>query len=196
MVMSEFEIVADFKSAANKNKQIGILSQLNNCKPEQIMEILAKNGAITGVKKQETAPKVKRAESTKWTPELDAEVTRLAKEGLKITEIAERLGIKKQAIYDRRNALSKAVGYKKTVADKPKVKNNDTVESAMTHKEDKEKVFDVKAMAKEIKNIFDVCGYDVSYFNIDMLTGTLNISAKEKTAEAATSTVKSRECIV
>ena len=48
---------------------------------------------------------------------------------------------------------------------------------------------DVKSMAKEIEYIFDVCGYKLSEFKVDVLTGALEIKAKEKTAEAATSTV-------
>ena len=50
-------------------------------------------------------------------------------------------------------------------------------------------VVDIKAMAKELEYVLDVCGYKLSEFGIDILTGTLNIRAKEKTAEAATSTV-------
>ena len=186
MTMTEFEIVKSFREALNKNKQVGILSDLNNCKPEVIMEILKRNNAILGVPKQPeptaAKPKVQRAKNTNWTPELDAEVTRLAKEGLKITEIAERLGINKQAIYDRRSALSKAVGgTKRPYNRKPK-------EVISTEKNTEvNNMHDIRAMAKEIKNIFDVCGYDVSCFNIDMITGTLNITAKEKTADVSAS---------
>ena len=50
-------------------------------------------------------------------------------------------------------------------------------------------VVDIKAMAKELEYVLDVYGYKLSEFGIDILTGTLNIRAKEKTAETATSTV-------
>lgn len=188
MMMTEFEIVKSFREALNKNKQVGILSDLNSCKPEVIMEILKRNNAISGVPKQPeptaAKPKVQRAKNTNWTPELDAEVTRLAKEGLKITEIAERLGINKQAIYDRRSALSKAVNGvpKRPYNRKPKQETIPTEKNTEVNN-----MHDIRAMAKEIKNIFDVCGYDVSCFNIDMITGTLNITAKEKTADVGAS---------
>ena len=200
MQMTEFEIVADFKSAANKNKQIGILSDLNNCKPEDIMEILARHGAITGVKKKEPekkeADKPKREKSTKWTPELDAEVSRLASEGLKITEIAERLGISVQAIYDRQRRFMKSTG--ESLYNKGK-KEKFVKEAAENIEKGTEKLMnnvmtkempDIRDVAKNLADVFDVMGYGLSTFSFDVLSGTINIVAKEKTAGAATPTVK------
>ena len=42
-------------------------------------------------------------------------------------------------------------------------------------------MIDVKSMAKELEYIFDVCGYKLSEFKVDVLTGALDIKAKEKT---------------
>ena len=51
---------------------------------------------------------------------------------------------------------------------------------------------DIRDIAKNLMDVFGVMGYDLSIFNFDVLSGTISIVAKEKTAEAATSTV-SRE---
>lgn len=188
MIMSEFEIVADFKSALNKNKQIGILSDLNDCKPDDIMEILKRHNAIQGMPKiaetNEAKPKVKKAPNTKWTSELDAQITKLASEGHTIAEIAEWLGMNAQAIYDRRRALSKTVGSVK----KTKKNIEKRTEKAMNNVMKKEKP-DIRDVARNLTDVFDVMGFRLSTFDFDVLSGTIWIVAKEKTAEAATSTV-------
>ena len=56
MTMTESEICVSYRQAKNKNEQVKILADLNLCKPEDIPELLARNGYITGtpqVKKQE-----------------------------------------------------------------------------------------------------------------------------------------------
>lgn len=186
MIMSEFEIVADFKSALNKNKQIGILSELNDCKPDDIMEILKRHNAIQGMPKttemNEAKPKVKKAPNTKWTTELDAQVTKLASEGHTITEIAEWLGMNAQAIYDRRRSLSKTVGSVK----KTKKNIEKGTEKAMNNVMTKE-MPDIKDIAKNLADVFEVMGYGLSVFTFDVLSGTISIVAKEKTADGGTS---------
>ena len=44
MLMTDFEIVRDFKNAAKKGKQIGILADMNGCSREKIREVLVRNG--------------------------------------------------------------------------------------------------------------------------------------------------------
>lgn len=44
MLMSDFEIVRDYKAAAKKGKQIGILADMNGCSREKIREVLRRNG--------------------------------------------------------------------------------------------------------------------------------------------------------
>ena len=177
-MLDESLVVNDFKQAKDKNKQIQILSELNDCKKEDIIDILTRHGAIIGIPvKKELSGKVKKADPTKWTPELDAEVSRLAKEGLKITEIAERLGIKKQAIYDRRSALSKGftekkVSKKETIGTKNKkatVKGEDVVNK--------------DNYAQKIVEILCKCGWSVQEFNVDLLKSELCIKAVEKGTE-------------
>lgn len=55
---------------------------------------------------------------------------------------------------------------------------------------------DVKDIARNLTDVFDVMGFRLSTFDFDVLSGTIWIVAKEKTAEAATSTVKSRESVI
>ena len=44
MEMNENEIVKNYRESKNKKQQIDILADMNCCKPEQIKEILKKNG--------------------------------------------------------------------------------------------------------------------------------------------------------
>ena len=103
MVMDKGLIIREYEQSRDKNAQIAILADLNGCSVDEIMNVLIDAGKISGIPKA----KAKRAENVKWTPELDAEVSRLASEGLSIVEIAERLGMNKQCIYDRRSLLKK-----------------------------------------------------------------------------------------
>jgi hypothetical protein len=61
MEMNENEIVRSYRESKNKKQQIGILADINCCKPEQIKEILKKNGVdLRGGNyraKKEEAPK-------------------------------------------------------------------------------------------------------------------------------------------
>lgn len=44
MLMSDFEIVRDYKASAKKGKQIGILADMNGCSREKIRDVLRRNG--------------------------------------------------------------------------------------------------------------------------------------------------------
>lgn len=61
MEMNENEIVRSYRESKNKKQQIGILADMNCCEPEQIKEILKKNGVdLRGGNyraKKEEAPK-------------------------------------------------------------------------------------------------------------------------------------------
>lgn len=87
--MSDTEIVRIYKQAKDKNKQIEILADLNLCEKDDILELLTKNNAITGLKKS----KKKRKAPIKWTQETIDELCRLHEDGLSLKQIAERMGL-------------------------------------------------------------------------------------------------------
>lgn len=87
--MSDAEIVRSYKQAKDKNKQVEILADLNVCKKNDILDVLIKNDAITGLKKS----KRKRKDPIEWTQEMTAELHRLHDEGLSTNQIAERMGL-------------------------------------------------------------------------------------------------------
>ena len=87
--MSDTEIVCSYKQARDKNKQVEILADLNACKKDDILDVLIKNNAITGLKKS----KKKRKAPVKWTQEMIEELCRLHEDGLSLKQIAERMGL-------------------------------------------------------------------------------------------------------
>ena len=99
MVMTESEICVSYRQSKNKNEQVKILADLNLCKPEDITELLARNGYITGtpqVKKQ----KEKKPSSKKEKPAIILErYIGLADRGFTIAETASALGISENAVY-------------------------------------------------------------------------------------------------
>ena len=105
-----YEIVQLYKGAADKNKQIKILAELNCCSEAEIFNILAEEGAISGVSKkmhkgaslkESAGKKSKRvSERGKWTEERLSELKNLVEQGIKRAEIAERMGESPQAISD------------------------------------------------------------------------------------------------
>ena len=48
-------------------------------------------------------------------------------------------------------------------------------------------VADIKDIAKNLTDVFEVMGYGLSVFSFDVLSGTISIVAKEKTADGGTS---------
>ena len=173
-------ICREYRQAADKNKQVGILADLNDCKKEVILEILSRHGEITGLpakKKTEDAssfPGAKPAYSSKgfkWTPEADAEVSRLSKEGLKLNEIAERMGITAQAIYSRRKYLSN-IGK----ADKPKKKTD--IAKSNDNCNEKKAGFDVMTVSEKIIAELKKAGWKVETWCVDVLTETFCITGE------------------
>jgi hypothetical protein len=95
------EIVQMYKEAADKNKQIKILAQLNCCSEAEILNILAEAGAISGVKPSKMQKKQvdkRRSERGKWTEERLEQLQRFIDEGLTYEEIGERLGDSEDSI--------------------------------------------------------------------------------------------------
>lgn len=173
-------ICREYRQAADKNKQVGILADLNDCKKEVVLEILSRHGEITGLpakKKTEDVssfPGAKPAYSSKgfkWTPEADAEVSRLSKEGLKLNEIAERMGITAQTIYSRRKYLSN-IGK----ADKPKKKTD--IAKSNDNCNEKKAGFDVMTVSEKIIAELKKAGWKVETWCVDVLTETFCITGE------------------
>lgn len=110
MQMTEQEIIASYKGAKDKSKQIGILAELNGCGWEEIADTL-KAGGI------EFQPKKKRAQGAPWSQEEKEAVLRMREEGKSYREIGELLGREESAIRACANRLdSKKPARQKTSA--------------------------------------------------------------------------------
>ena len=103
MHMSEFEICRDYESAKDKNEQIKILADMNVCEPSEIIDVLVKNGKISGIKKERTEAKKKKSikGSPRFSPEEWAQIKKLHDEGVPAKEIAEKLGYDSQAVSNK-----------------------------------------------------------------------------------------------
>lgn len=102
MYMSEEEIVGRYKRAGNKNGQIKILSELNACGKEDIMEVLKKNGAIE--EKPDTAKKRGRKPKA---PGAVPEIVRAAVSE-KMVKIQESIDAKREIVAKQQEVLDKA----------------------------------------------------------------------------------------
>lgn len=180
MVMDKGLIIREYEQSRDKNAQIAILADLNECSVDEIMNVLIDAGKISGI----TKAKAKRAESVKWTPELDAEVSRLASEGLSIVEIAERLGINKQCIYDRRALLKKEAeklsGY---VKEKKRVLPQSPTVTAPSRKEPAKVTPPTKEVCGVLRDIIEMLrevGLEVTECSINVLERSFYIAGAEK----------------
>lgn len=68
MQMTNEEIVRDYKAAANKQKQVRILADLNQTSPSEILTVLAEAG-VAGVKKPEKIMPRKKPAAVAPAPE-------------------------------------------------------------------------------------------------------------------------------
>ena len=91
MTMSKEEIVRGYRLAKDKNKQVKILAQLNDCDVYTIIEILQSEGAISGISRK--TPSKKADGRMKYGEETLADVAKLYGEGLSNSQIAEQCGI-------------------------------------------------------------------------------------------------------
>lgn len=164
-IMDEGLILREYNQAKDKNEQVKILAELNDCTPDDIIEFLKENGAISGIK-------AKRQNAVKWTPELDAEVSRLAAEGLKQKEIAERLGISAQAIADRKRRLSRPIYGKGNTLEK------EGKEATKTNVK-KPKEAGVTSVMREIIEKLSSVGLNVTQCSINVLDRTFIITGGE-----------------
>ncbi len=173
--MDEGLIIRDYAQAKDKNEQIKILADLNGVSPEVIASFLMDKGIIAGgIKKKQ------RKASFKWDAAADAEVSRLSKEGLQLKEIAERLGVTPQSIYDRRLRLSKAVTTSEVKA--ASVKENKSKASGNDKSRYKEsggmKAGSVSVFEQILEKLRSI-GFEVSECKIDLLNKSFIIQGRE-----------------
>ena len=163
-------IIREYRQAKDKNEQIKILAELNGVHPEVITSFLMSEGVITGAVK-----KKQRKSPFKWDADADAEVSRLSKEGFSLKEIAERLGVTPQSIYDRRRRLSMAVTASEVKAAK--------AVKADTGKTDYKERSNMKAgsvsVFEEIIKMLCSVGLEVSECKIDLLNKSFIIQGHE-----------------
>lgn len=65
MQMSNAEIVASYKNSVNRNRQVGVLAELNACDKERIKEILIEGGVPESELPKKRGPKPKSAAYSK-----------------------------------------------------------------------------------------------------------------------------------
>lgn len=163
------EIVQMYKEAADKNKQIKILAQLNCCSEAEILNILAETGVISGVKPSKMQKKQvdkRRSERGKWTEERLEELQRFIDEGLTYEEIGERLGDSEHsianAVYNYKlrgigsNASKKKADVVEAAAKSPAPKEaNEPKEEKVQATEDDKKVKELKVKIIHMQNELD-----------------------------------------
>ena len=85
MEMTEQEIVASYKGAKDKSKQIGILAELNACDWQEIADILAAGGI-------QFQPKKRKSQGVPFTQQEKETILRLREKGKSFREIGAALG--------------------------------------------------------------------------------------------------------
>lgn len=113
--MTAFEICQEYRQAKNKNAQIQILADQNECSKQEIITILTTKGEISGTPQA----KSKKKSDFKWTIELETDLIELYEQGFKRAEIAERLGLDVVQVGNKM-AKMKAKGYIFERPQKPK----------------------------------------------------------------------------
>ena len=111
MQMDAGEICRSYAVAKNKNDQIKMLADLNDCSTQEILDVLTEGGMISGVPKQPKQPKQPGKSSgvstKKWTLEEERELIKLYENGVRSLEIAEKLGRDQKQVYDKVHYLRK-----------------------------------------------------------------------------------------
>lgn len=91
MIMSDFEILRDYRQAKNKIEQVKILADLNGCTKEEITECLEKQGV--------TVLKVDTPEEKRLS------FLYLYNQGMTDEEIASDIGLKASSVREIRSKL-------------------------------------------------------------------------------------------
>lgn len=96
--MTDAEIVRSYNEAANKNKQIGILSELTLKPVNEIADILKANGMQLPEKHEKEEPAKNQYAKYSWTNEREAKLLALREQGLTWEQIAEEIGGTKKSV--------------------------------------------------------------------------------------------------
>ena len=100
MEMTNEEICRSYRLAKDKNEHVARLADLNLCEKKTILNILAENGEITGIKISQ-ASKTSPKKYTHFPPEVKEEIMRLTYDGVPPGKIAEMLGYTPEQIYSQ-----------------------------------------------------------------------------------------------
>lgn len=123
MQMDAGEICRSYAAAKDKNDQIKVLADLNDCSTQEILDVLTDGGMISGIPSKAKAsrqkalsgkaagkPKGKRAAGIEWTVDMTRELIECSEACMTPTDIAERMGLDVAQVRRKKNKLA-AAGY-------------------------------------------------------------------------------------
>lgn len=104
--MTEEQICASYRDAADKEKQVEILAELNAATVETITAILERGGYRIGEEEEKPPKKTVKVEKGKeWTPEEDERLIELHNAGLSGVDIGKEMGRTKYSVQTRLQVL-------------------------------------------------------------------------------------------
>ena len=121
MQMDAGEICRSYAAAKDKNGQIKVLADLNDCSTQEILDVLTDGGMISGIPSKAKAsrqkalsgkaagkPKGKRAAGVEWTVDMTRELIECSEACMTPTDIAERMGLDVAQVRRKKNKLAAA----------------------------------------------------------------------------------------
>ena len=156
MEMTNEEICRSYRQEKDKNEHVARLADLNLCEKKTILNILAENGEITGIKSNADAKKKKQYE--RFSSEVKEEIMRLTYDGVPPGKIAEMLGYTPEQIYSQLKYMrQKAKAFqppepKEDAAPPEPVKVN--LEEQLRKLKNKDVVLELTEMFSHLKNLF------------------------------------------
>lgn len=118
MIMDAGEICRSYAAAKNKNDQIKVLADLNDCSTQEILDVLTDGGMISGMpvvssgtkaadKSGRKSVKKKSASTVRWTADGERELIRMYEAGVSSIEMAEKLGREQKQVLNKVHYLRK-----------------------------------------------------------------------------------------
>ena len=176
MEMTNEEICRSYRQAKNKNEHVARLADLNLCDKKTILDILAENGEISGIKSNNTKKKQKFKH---FPPEVKEEIMKLNAEGVSAGIIAERLGYTPEQIYSQLKYMRQKA--KASHPDEPKTAPAITepekvnLEEQLRKLKNEDVIIDLTEMFTHLKNLFsmvrerDILESDIGLMSVDSL---------------------------